>query len=254
LLSFFLFLAKYLFLMRIAIIGYGKMGKEIELHATHNGHVISHVIDFDNINEIKKINSSNTDVAIEFTSPSSAVKNIISCFENKVPIICGTTGWYSELDNVKNFCSKHNGTLFYSSNFSIGVYFYIEIAKYASKILNELSGYNVKIEETHHTQKLDSPSGTAISLANSILPFLQKYKGWKKLDNCAHNYLPISSKRIDDTTGIHALIFESDADIIEIKHTAKNRKIFAKGAVLAAETFYNKKGIFTMSDLYNTIV
>lgn len=240
--------------MRIAIIGYGKMGKEIEVLAIKKGYTISYIVDINNINEIEKINSSNTDVAIEFTNPLYAVKNITTCIRNNVPVICGTTGWYSELNKVKNFCAKYNGTLFYSSNFSIGVYIYFEIAKNASKILNELSDYNVKIEETHHTQKLDSPSGTAISLANYVLPVLHKFKNWKKSDNCEKDSLPIFSKRINDITGIHSLIFESDNDIIEIKHSAKNRKNFANGAVLAAETYYNKKGIFTMSDLYNTIV
>ncbi len=240
--------------MRITIIGYGKMGKEIELAATQKGHTISKIIDLDNIDDVKKINKTNTDVAIEFTNPDSAIKNILTCIKNNIPIICGTTGWYSKLDEIKLNCNKQQGTLFYSPNFSIGVYLYIEIAKFASKTLNNFSEYQVKIEETHHTQKLDSPSGTAISLANNILPLFHKFNNWEKADGCKNNNLPIYSKRIGETTGIHNLIFESDADIIEIKHTAKNRKIFAKGAVLAAEVFYNKIGVFTMSDLYNKLV
>ncbi len=240
--------------MRIAIIGYGKMGKEIELIATQNGHSISNIIDFNNTNDINKINNNNTDVAIEFTNPESALKNIYACINNKVPIICGTTGWYDNVNNVVNYCVNNKGTLFYSSNFSLGVYLYIEIAKNASKIFNEFSNYKVKIEETHHLQKLDSPSGTAITLAKNVLPFLSKYKNWNKSENCDINNLPIYSNRIAETTGIHNLIFESDDDIIEIKHTAKNRKNFAKGAILAAEMFYNKSGVFTMLDLYNKLV
>lgn len=240
--------------MRIAIIGYGKMGKEIELLTTQKGHTISKIIDFNNINDVNTLNKNNTDVAIEFSNPDSAIKNIFTCIENKVPIICGTTGWYSNIEKVKEFCLQQNGTLFYSSNFSIGVYLYMEIAKNASKILNEFSEFNIKIEETHHTQKLDCPSGTAISLAENVLPFLSKFKGWNKSESSDNNNLPIYSNRIAETTGIHSLIFESDADLIEIKHIAKNRKNFAKGAILAAEMFYNKKGIFSMVDLYNKLV
>lgn len=236
--------------MKIAIIGYGKMGKEIELEAIQCGHQISMIIDFNNSNNIELINKENTDVVIEFTNPDSVTNNIIYCFKNNIPIITGTTGWFSKLEEISKACTLNNGTLFYSPNFSIGVKLYFETATITSNIFNNFPEFNVSIEETHHTQKIDSPSGTAIALANNILPNLSNFNCWKKSEECDNNSLPIISHRINETTGIHSLIFESESDRIEINHIAKNRKGFAKGAILAAEFVVDKKGIYTMSDLY----
>lgn len=229
------------------------MGKEIELEAIHCGHQISMIIDFNNHSNIETINKDNTDVVIEFTNPDSVLNNILHCFKLGIPIITGTTGWHSELVSISKYCKENNGTLFYSPNFSIGVKLYMETAKIASNIFNNFPEYKISIEETHHTQKIDSPSGTAISLANNILPELSDYTKWNKADDSKDKDLPIYSYRIDETTGIHSLIFESETDKIEIKHTAKSRKGFAQGAILAAEFVIGKKGIFNMHDLYQNI-
>ncbi len=229
------------------------MGKEIELEAIQCGHQISMIIDLNNSNNIESIKKENTDVVIEFTNPDSVINNIIYCFKNGIPIITGTTGWFSKLEEISKECALNNGTLFYSPNFSIGMKLYFETAKNTSSIFNNFPEYKITIEETHHTQKIDSPSGTAIALANNILPNLPNFSSWKKSEECNENNLPIISHRINETTGIHSLIFESEADRIEINHIAKSRKGFAKGAILAAEFVAEKKGVYTMSDFYKNI-
>ncbi|MBI5540780.1 MAG: 4-hydroxy-tetrahydrodipicolinate reductase [Bacteroidia bacterium] len=239
--------------MKIAIIGYGKMGKEIELAATQSGHQISMIIDLIHSEDINKLNKENTDIVIEFTNPDSVLNNILYCFSLGIPIVTGTTGWHSYLETVSKNCKENNGTIFYSPNFSIGVKLYMETAKISSNIFNNFPEYKISIEETHHTQKIDSPSGTAISLANNIIPELSYYTKWNKAEESKDKDLPIFSYRIEETTGVHNLIFESETDKIEIKHTAKSRKGFAHGAILAAEFIIGKKGIFTMHDLYKNI-
>lgn len=235
--------------MRIAIVGYGKMGKEIEALATQLKHTISFLIDLNNTKNIYKIDSTNTDVIIEFTRPDAVIKNMQIAFEKNIPFVTGTTGWNDQLKNVTELCNKFQGTLFYSSNFSIGVYLFMEFAKSVSSKMKEFKDYNVRIEETHHTQKLDTPSGTAISLAENILPFFPGHNSWKKTDEANIGDLPINSFRKENIVGTHNLIFESDCDLIELSHKAKNRQGFAQGAILAAEFISKKKGIFTMKDL-----
>lgn len=237
--------------MRIAIFGYGKMGKEVESAAIQLRHTISHIIDISNTDDISKINTSNTDVVIEFTRPDSVVKNIYSCFKSGLPIVTGTTGWYGIIEEIKTECSKNNGALFYSPNFSIGVNLFIEFSKQLAKKLNKFNEYEARIEETHHTQKLDTPSGTAILIANSVLPELTKLRNWNKSEIAEQNELPVTSYRVENVIGNHKLIFESAQDTIELHHNAKSRKGFAIGAILAAEYILNRKGIFTMSDLIN---
>lgn len=240
--------------MNIAIIGYGKMGKEIEKAALPKHHIVC-IIDVDNADEINNLQKYKADVAIEFTHPEAAVGNIIKCFEQNIPVVTGTTGWYAQLDFVQEKCSELNGALFYAPNFSIGVNLYFYIIQQSAQILQPyLDQYNLSIYETHHTQKKDSPSGTAISMANVVMKAIPQYKQWVNYLNedpqqTSNNQLPIVSKRIDQVVGTHQLIAQSDFDQIVIEHHAKNRRGFASGAILAAEFLFNKKGIYTMNDL-----
>ncbi len=252
-LPFFIFLLQK---MNIAIIGYGKMGKEIEKAALPKHNIVC-IIDIDNSNDISNLHKYKTDVAIEFTNPEAAVDNIIKCFEQNIPIVTGTTGWYQQLDIVRKKCNELNGALFYAPNFSIGVNLYFYIIQQVAKILQpHLNQYCLTIYETHHTQKKDSPSGTAISMANIIMSAIPQYQQWKNYLNneplqISNNELPIISKRIDSVIGTHQLLAQSDFDQIIIEHHAKNRKAFALGAIQAAEFLFNKKGIYTMNDLLN---
>lgn len=235
--------------MKIAIIGYGKMGKAIEQLALQRGHSISAVIDTNTdavINsELKKI----ADVAIEFTSPSSAKQNIYDCIKYGIPVVSGTTGWKSDLEEVKNMCISNSTAFFYASNFSIGVNIFMSINEKLSGLLNGLDSYNAVIEETHHVHKLDKPSGTAISLANGIVKNNKKYVNWELNPTTDIQNIGISSFREGEIFGDHKIIWESDNDIISIAHSAKSRQGFALGAVLAAEFIAGKTGIYTMNDL-----
>lgn len=235
--------------MNIAIIGYGKMGKEIESMAKQLKHSISYIIDIKNSSDFNLILPANTDVIIEFTKPDSVIDNIYKSFAKRIPIVTGTTGWYDKMNGVEENCKKQNGTLFYAPNFSIGVSLFLEFSKLMSKKLSVYTNYKVHIEETHHTQKLDSPSGTAIALANAILPNHKNFSNWKSGNSCQESELPVLSHRIENVTGKHCLVYESPNDIIELVHEAKNRSGFALGAILAAEFVIHKKGIYTMSDL-----
>lgn len=250
-LPFFIFLLQN---MNIAIIGYGKMGKEIEKAALPKHNIVC-IIDVDNANEINNLQKYKADVAIEFTHPEAAVSNILKCFEQNIPVVSGTTGWYQQLDFVREKCNELNGALFYAPNFSIGVNLYFFIIQQAAQILQpHLDQYHLAIHETHHTQKKDSPSGTAISMANMVMKAIPHYKQWVNYLNeepqqITSDKLPIVSKRIDPVVGTHQLIAQSDFDQIVIEHHAKNRKGFASGAIQAAEFLLNKKGIYTMNDL-----
>jgi 4-hydroxy-tetrahydrodipicolinate reductase len=234
--------------MKIAIVGYGKMGKEIEKKAIQLGHFISFIIDKDNSDDFEKILPSNTDVIIEFTQPGSVIHNIQKSFSKKIPIITGTTGWYDKMEEITSLCKNQDGTLFYAPNFSLGVNLSLEFSRVISAKLSKFPGYDVHIEETHHTQKLDSPSGTAIAIANNILPNHKNFTSWKNSKDSLKTELPIISHRISNVTGKHTLFYESESDIIELVHEAKNRSGFAIGAILAAEFVLNKKGVFTMPD------
>ncbi len=235
--------------MKIAIIGYGKMGKVIEQIAVARGHSIVLTIDQDNtntftVNELKK-----ADVAIEFSIPASAVNNIYKCFEANVPVVVGTTGWYDKLEEVKQHCIEKNQSIFYSSNFSIGVNLFFKVNEYLAKLMNGHSEYNVELEEIHHIHKLDAPSGTAITLANQIITQISKKQKWVNSPTENENELNIISKRLGEVPGTHTVTYTSDVDEISITHFAHNRKGFALGAVMAAEWMQGKKGIFGMNDL-----
>lgn len=231
--------------MKIALLGYGKMGQIIERIAIERGHeIVLRKKSTDNYDGLK-----DADVAIDFSVPSAAVQNISTCFELGVPVISGTTGWLEEYDNMVALCTKNNGAFLYGSNFSLGVNLFFELNSYLAKMMSNLQDYKVSMEEIHHTQKLDAPSGTAITLANSIIDN-SAYTEWT-LDNAQNNQIHIDAKRVDSVPGTHSVFYDSAIDQIEIKHTAHNREGFALGAVVAAEWIQNKKGIFSMKDVLN---
>ncbi len=237
--------------MKIALFGYGKMGKEIEQIALQRKHEVLLKIDDKNINTITSEELSNCDVAIEFSTPDSAISNIYKCFDSNVPVVVGTTGWYDKYDEVKDLCLKKNGCLFHASNFSIGVNIFFKINEQLAGMMNKYSDYNVFMEEIHHVHKLDAPSGTAITLAKGVIDNLERKNKWVNTNSNNSNELGIVSKRIDEVPGTHAVKYFSAIDDIEIKHTAHNRKGFALGAVLAAEFSKDKKGVLGMNDLMN---
>lgn len=231
--------------MKIALLGYGKMGKAIEQIALKRGHDIILKVDRDN----SDYNFNNVDVAIDFSTPDSAVANIVNCFEHQIPVISGTTGWLEHYDHVVALCKEKNGTFLYASNFSLGVNIFFELNRTLSKLMSNLTEYDISMEEIHHTQKLDAPSGTAITLAEEILKN-SKYGTWT-LDASKSEALHINSVRKDNIPGTHEVCYTSPVDTIEIKHTAHNRDGFALGAVIAAEWIADKKGIFSMKDVLN---
>lgn len=235
--------------MNIALIGYGKMGKAIEEIAVQRGHHIVLTIDFDNLHDLTKENVQQADVAIEFTGPHSAVDNITRCLQLGVPLVCGSTGWLDKWDGVKKLCDEMNGTFLYASNFSVGVNLFFELNKYLAELMSRHPGYNVSMEEIHHTQKKDAPSGTAITLAEQVLAHSSSKKNWVNHAAETAAELSIISKRIDPAPGTHRITYSSDIDDIEIIHTAHSRKGFATGAVLAAEFLKGKKGIFSMKEV-----
>ncbi len=235
--------------MKIALIGYGKMGKTIEAIALSRHHQIVLQVNADDQNNLlEKLRATSPDVAIEFSRPEAALQNLQICFEANVPVVCGTTGWLEHLEAAKADCARHKSAFFYASNFSIGVNLFFIINKKLAELMNYYPEYQVKIEETHHIQKLDAPSGTAISLAKSIMEFYPNIEGWTKDDSEPRHKLPIISHRIDDVPGTHAVTYSSEIDTIEIKHTAHSRDGFALGAVLAAEWLRGKYGFFEMKD------
>jgi 4-hydroxy-tetrahydrodipicolinate reductase len=235
--------------MKLALLGYGKMGQEIEKAALERNHTITLKIDINNQHEFTKENLRKADVAIDFSTPTSAVNNMLACFEAGIPIVCGTTGWNNELTRITSVCKEKNQALFYSSNYSIGVNILFAVNEYLAGIMNKFGQYDVCIEETHHTQKLDAPSGTAISIADQILAKLDRKRNWKLEPGGASESLSIKAIREGDVKGIHEISYESEVDYITLKHFAKSRKGFAQGAVQAAEFIKDKKGVFTMRDL-----
>lgn len=230
--------------MNIALLGYGKMGKVIERIALERGHTIV----FKSGRNTTTIDLSNADVAIDFSTPDAAVNNISTCFNNNVPVISGTTGWLESYDQMVELCNKTNGAFIYGSNFSLGVNVFFELNNYLAKMMNNLKQYNVNLEEIHHTQKLDAPSGTAISLAEGIINNSDK-TSWKMDESTNNNEIPIIAKRINDVPGTHTIDYSSEVDSIKIEHIAHSREGFALGAVIAAEWILNKKGVFTMKDV-----
>ena len=235
--------------MRIALFGYGKMEKEIEQISLQRGHEIVLKIDENNINSITKENLQKCDAAIEFSTPHSAIANMIKCFDAGLPVVVGTTGWYEKADEVKKLCTEKNGCLFYTSNFSIGVNIFFKMNEYLAKMMDPYPDYNVSLEEVHHVHKLDSPSGTAISLAKQIIGNVKRKGKYVNAKSAKPEELEIISKRIDEVPGTHSVKYFSAIDDIEIIHTAHNRKGFATGAVLASEFVKGKMGIYGMNDL-----
>jgi 4-hydroxy-tetrahydrodipicolinate reductase len=235
--------------MKIALIGYGKMGREIEKIARERGHEITAIIDIDNQKDFDSPAFLSSEVAIEFTRPETAFANYRNCFDRNIPVVAGTTGWLQHLPEVKKECETNNRTFFYASNYSIGVNIFFAVNKYLAKIMNQFPSYDVSMEEIHHVHKLDSPSGTGITLAEDILAAIDRKSQWKEALSGNAGDLLIHSKREGEVPGIHTISYESDADTITIKHDAKSRKGFALGAVLAAEYTQGKKGFLTMDNM-----
>jgi len=235
--------------MNIGLIGYGKMGKAIEEIALKRGHSISFATNSSGI--IIGNSISNCDVVIEFSNPNSVVNNIKDCFSKGIPVVVGTTGWNNHLEEITKQCINTNQALFHASNFSIGVNMFFAVNQKLAELMNGNLDYAIKIEETHHTEKLDAPSGTAITLANGIVNRVKQKTGWNLKGHTNKEDIEIISHRIDDIPGTHVIKYESEIDTIQLSHIAKNRKGFALGSVLAAEWLQDKKGVFTMSDLLN---
>jgi 4-hydroxy-tetrahydrodipicolinate reductase len=235
--------------MKIALIGYGKMGKAIEAIALQRNHSTPLKIDIDTIDSFTKENLQQCDVAIEFTGPHSAVDNISKCLDAGIPVVSGSTGWLEQWPVIKAKCESLNGTLLYASNFSVGVNIFFELNKKLAQLMSGHGEYEVTMEEIHHTQKKDAPSGTAITLAEQVIENFGRKKKWINDVAKYPNELSIISKRIDPAPGTHSIKYSSAIDDIEIIHTAHNRTGFATGAVLAAEFIAGKKGIYTMKDV-----
>lgn len=235
--------------LSIAVVGYGKMGKAIEEVAVQRGHNVVLKIDIDTIADLTKENLQRCDVAIEFTSPHSAVNNILSCLEANIPVVSGSTGWLDQWDKVKEKCEAVNGSFIYASNYSVGVNIFFEVNKMLARLMDRHKDYEVSLLEIHHTEKKDAPSGTAITLAEQVLENLNRKKQWVNNGADVPEELTIISKRIDPAPGTHIVKYSSPIDDIEIIHTAHNRKGFATGAVMAAEFLIGKKGIYSMKDV-----
>jgi len=237
--------------MKIALIGYGKMGKEIEKIALDRGHEIGLKIDVTNPEDLTVDNLRNADVAIEFTIPTSAPDNYKLCFEAGIPVVSGTTGWLEKMAEIQDICKQKNGTFLYASNFSLGVNIFFEVNKKLAALMANSNEYKVEMKEIHHTQKLDAPSGTAITLAQGIIENIPTKKSWINQATDSDEEVEIISEREGQVPGTHIIRYDSEVDYIEITHCAKNRKGLAFGAVLAAEFSSDKKGILTMKDLLN---
>ncbi len=235
--------------MKIALIGYGKMGKTIEQIALNRGHQIVSIVDINNPEEFQSDNFKSADVAIEFTTPATAFDNYMKSFAAGVPVVSGTTGWLDRIGEIKEKCAKEGKTFFYASNFSIGVNIFFALNKYLAKIMNNFPVYNVSMTETHHIHKLDAPSGTAITLAEGILENVDRKERWTLETAEQPTDLPIHAIREGEVPGIHEVTYESDVDYISIKHDAKSRAGFALGAVVAAEFTAKKKGFLGMDDM-----
>jgi 4-hydroxy-tetrahydrodipicolinate reductase len=247
--------------MKIALLGYGKMGKIIEKIATDRKHQVVLKIDHDNQHELTAENLQMADAVIEFSTPASVISNIEHCFNAHVPIVVGTTGWYNELQQVKQQCEQSGNSLIYATNFSVGVNIFFYVNRMLAKLMNNYPYYDVQVEEIHHTQKLDSPSGTGITIAEGIIANLDSKKEWVNVlttdeaetaeENIQSDQLLIESFRINNVPGTHTVIYDSEVDMIEFKHTAHNRNGFALGAVMAAEWIQNRKGFHSVEDMFD---
>ncbi len=234
--------------MKIVLLGYGKMGKEIEKIALERKHEIVLKVDETNANTVTKEDLKKGDAAIEFSTPHTVQSNIYKCFDAHLPVVVGTTGWYENFEKIKTDCLATNNTLFYATNFSVGVNLFFKVNKYLAELMNNYKDYDVSMKEIHHIHKLDKPSGTAITLAEQIIQEIDRKSGWS-IDKQNPETLFIKDIREGEVPGTHIIKYSSPIDDIEIMHKAHNRKGFALGAVLAAEFTHNKKGIYTMSDL-----
>ncbi len=232
--------------MKIALLGYGKMGKIIEKLALEKGHSVV----YKSTSNSSEGNFEDAEVAIEFSSPEAAHKNISNALKNGIPIVCGTTGWLDRYEEMVKLCEESNGSFIYASNFSVGVNLFFEINDYAAKLMAQWQEYEVSVEEIHHTEKKDAPSGTAITIAEGILKYSEK-ENWT-LDSDKENQLKITAIREDDVKGTHIVQYKSSIDTISLKHEAHSREGFAKGAILAAEWLKDKKGVFTMKDVLSS--
>lgn len=237
--------------MNIALIGYGKMGHAIEKIALDRGHKIVAIIDVNNSTDFESAAFKSADVAIEFSTPDSAINNYRKCFEANIPVVAGTTGWLEHMDEVKKACAEQGKTFFYASNYSIGVNIFFTLNKYLAKIMNNYPNYDVKMEEIHHIHKLDAPSGTAITLAEGLIKELDRKDRWNLETEEKNTDVAIHCIREGEVPGIHEIVYESEADVISIKHDAKSRIGFALGAVVAAEFTNGKKGYLGMNDMLN---
>jgi 4-hydroxy-tetrahydrodipicolinate reductase len=235
--------------MKILILGYGKMGKTIEQIAINRNHTVPFKLDVNNKEELFKLNNKSVDVAIEFSQPDSAYTNVKYCVENNIPVVSGTTGWLERKKEIEEICKKNGGAFFYASNYSVGVNLFFHFNKILAKIMNNYPQYEISMEEIHHTQKKDAPSGTAITLAEGILENIKRKEKWVNEKTGDVSKLSIFSKRIDPNPGEHTIYYDSKVDSIQIKHTAHSREGFAEGAVVAAEWLHGKKGVFGMDDM-----
>ncbi|RFZ83357.1 4-hydroxy-tetrahydrodipicolinate reductase [Mucilaginibacter terrenus] len=246
--------------MKIALLGYGKMGKIIEQIALSRQHEIVLKISSNNLHELTKENLQLADAVIEFSTPGTVLDNITACLDADVPVVVGTTGWHNMLGTIKEKCLSGNHSLLYGTNFSVGVNIFFHVNKVLARLMNKYPYYEVQVEEIHHTQKLDSPSGTAITIAEGITENLERKAGWINIltggetaddSNIPADQLLIESHRIESVPGTHTVIYDSEVDSIEFKHTAHNRNGFALGAVLAAEWLHDKKGFYPVEDMFN---
>jgi len=235
--------------MKIALLGYGKIGKEIEKVALGRNHEIVLVIDVSNLEALTGENLRQADVAIDFSAPGSAFSNIVACFEAGIPVVCGTTGWLDQMEEVKTMCRQRNQTFFYASNFSLGVNVFFAVNRYLASIMDQLDDYDVWLKEIHHIHKQDAPSGTALSLAVDIIAALGRKSSWELNKASESSSLKISAVREGEVPGTHTITYDSPVDTLEISHVAKSRKGFALGAVLAAEFIRDRKGVFEMKDM-----
>lgn len=238
--------------MKIVIIGYGKMGHLIEKTAIQSAIEVVHIIDQPSDWDKLKTDT-NPIVAIEFSEPNAAPHNIIKCASLGIPVVCGTTGWFDRLPEIKNIILEHNSALVFGSNFSVGVNIWFYILEQATKMFDKTNAYNIRLNETHHIHKLDAPSGTAIKAASILIDHQKKYKNWE-LDGSNPDCIHVNAKRDGEIAGIHEVIFESDEDFVTISHEAKNRQGFATGAVMAARWIQNKKGVFDFQNIFQEVL
>lgn len=238
--------------MNVALFGYGKMGKEIEKLLLERGHSIS--LKVSSKDDLESLNFNSTDVVIEFSTPQTAEKNITFCLTHNLPVIIGTTGWYDDFENLTSLCIEQNGAMLHATNFSLGVNLFFALNKHLAKLMNNHPSYKCSVKEIHHTEKVDAPSGTGISIAEQIIDENESLSQWENVAPIAlqsSSSLALESERLPNVPGTHEVIYENDIDKIEISHTAHNRKGFALGSVIAAEWIKDKTGVFTMNNVLN---